>query len=596
MTSAQRRARTALPAAAAALALGGALLGAAPAQASDTSPLPGDRSVRELPTPSQDELRARVDGVRTVLKEGGARKDDTREGDAPENGTSQDADGTGTGAAPDSSPSTVDPKIIGGQDATIAEAPWMVQLYYYDAASDTGFFCGGSLVAPNKVLTAAHCVDGTDWALNGAVIGGTEKLFTSGEGTLVGVARQWVNPDYDDAAINGDVAVLTLNSPLPYRTLQVTTAADTLSYKAGTPATVYGWGRVSSTSQDGADTLQKATVPMRADSSCSTYYGSDFVAGNMVCAGNPASGQDSGTVSPCNGDSGGPLVVNGRIAGVVSWGVVDCVESGAYSVYAKTSTYVGRINPRIDDTDLNFDGRADLLARTTGGELFEYYSRGTSVGGRVSIGDWSGTNLIRQVDLQRDNYVEYMIRTTAGDLWWVHPDYDTGSWQETRIGGGWGVMKSITVPGDLTGDGNADLLAVDASGVMWHYAGRGDGTFNNRLRVGSGWGVLTVTGKGDYTGDGKVDLLARDTSGRLYVYPGRGSSTAPFGTRTYVGRGWNYTAYAATGDVSGDGRADLLARDKDGVLWFYAGRSSATAPFSARVRIGSGWNAFDVFG
>ncbi|MEU0270480.1 trypsin-like serine protease [Streptomyces sp. NPDC006307] len=584
MTSAQRRARIALPAAAAAFALGGALLGGAPAQATDTQPLSGERTVRPLPTSSEAELRARVEGVKSVLKKDGPK---------------EDAGATGEKPAPSgsSSSSTVDPKIISGQPASIAEAPWMVQLYYYDPADGTGFFCGGSLVAPNKVLTAAHCVYGVNWALNGTVVGGTEKLFyTTDEGMAVGVARQWVNPAYNDTTINGDVAVLTLDTPLPYRTLQTTSADDTLSYKAGTPGTVYGWGRISSTSDESAEVLQKATVPMRADSSCSAYFGSHFVAGNMVCAGEPASGQDAGTVSPCNGDSGGPLVVNGRIAGVVSWGVEDCVESGAYGVYAKTSTYTGRINPRIDDTDLNFDGRADLLARTSGGELFEYYSRGTTVGGRASLGDWSGTNLIRQADLQRDNYAEFIVRTTNGDLHWFHPDFAAGEYVATRIGGGWGAMKSITLPGDVTGDAQADLLAVDTAGVMWTYPGRGNGTFGKRVQVGSGWGVLTLTGKGDYTGDGKADLLARDSSGSLYVYPGRGSASAPFGKRTFVGTGWNFTAYAATGDVNGDGRADLFARDKDGVLWFYAGRGSASAPFSPRTKIGSGWNAFNIFG
>ncbi|MFJ8692737.1 trypsin-like serine protease [Streptomyces roseolilacinus] len=590
MTSAQWRARTALPAAAAALALSGAILGAAPAQAADVAPAPVKQNAGKAQAPSKADLLDRVKGSVADVNDGEADTAPAREREAGET--------TGSG--------TKESYIIGGTAAPITEAPWMVQLHYYDdkgtedAADDEGYFCGGSLVAPNKVLTAAHCVYGLDWVTNGAVVAGTDQMPTDVDlhgGRVVGVDRQWISPTYDDATITGgDVAVLTLFEALPYKSLQLTQSGDTASYRDGTSATVYGWGRTSSTSDDGSQTLRKAVVPMRADSTCSSYYGGEFVAGQMACAGNPATGQDAGTVSPCNGDSGGPLVVGGRIAGVVSWGVQDCVEKGAYSVYAKTSTYVGQVNARIDDSDLDFDGRADLIARTSAGEAWEYYSRGTSLGGRVSLGDWSGYNLIRQADLDRDGFQDYLYRTTGGVLKRFHWNGEDG-FVESTIGSGWGAMKNILVPGDMSGDALPDLLAQDNKGYLWLYPGRGNGTFGTRVSVGSGWGVMTITGKGDYTGDGKADMLARDTSGRLWVYPGRGTATATFTNRVLAGTsGWNFTAYAATGDINGDGKADLLARDSAGVMWLYQGRSSSTAPFVPRVKIGSGWNAFNLFG
>lgn len=100
---------------------------------------------------------------------------------------------------------------------------------------------------------------------------------------------------------------------------------------------------------------------------------------------------------------------------------------------------------------------------------------------------------------------------------------------------------------------------------------------------------------GDLTGDGKPDLVARDSAGVLWLYKGTGSATAPYAARVKVGIGWGvYNNLLGPSDLNRDGRGDLIARDTSGVLWFYKGTGSATAPFAARVKVGSGWSIYNL--
>ncbi|MEU9758157.1 serine protease, partial [Streptomyces althioticus] len=342
----RRRRRFAVAAAGAAAAVGAALLSAPAAQASPALPEPNVTPAME--SPSQSELISRV--VKAMAADEAGR--------AKEKASLSTSGKAGSG---------IDAKIIGGTTTTISAAPWMAQLHYYDPYTDEGFFCGGVVVAPTKILTAAHCVKGYNWYLNGAVVTGATQLPSAdGDlhgGTATAVWRQWNNPAYNAATIDNDIALLTLPVPVKATPLRMTTAGDTASYAAGTNARVYGWGRTTSTNNEISEYLKTATLPIQSDATCGAYWGSDYVRGHMVCAGAPATGSDAGTTTACNGDSGGPLVVNNRIVGVVSWGIKDCVEKGAFGVFTKVTNYVGVTYPRIDDTDINGDHRADLWAR-----------------------------------------------------------------------------------------------------------------------------------------------------------------------------------------------------------------------------------------
>jgi trypsin len=222
-------------------------------------------------------------------------------------------------------------EIVGGDRASIADHSYAVFLTTAD-----GFqYCGGTLVDGDKVVTAAHCALGRRPAEIVVVAGREDK--ESDAGVTVAVRDIWVHPGFTDVRSGADVAVLTLTHRLRYKTVDL--ARDKGTYRPGMVGTILGWGRVS---VDGEPSrfLLKARVPMIADADCRASYPA-FRAESMACAGVAAGGVDT-----CQGDSGGPLIVDGRLAGITSWGE-GCAAPGKPGVYTRVAAYARDLAGRI---------------------------------------------------------------------------------------------------------------------------------------------------------------------------------------------------------------------------------------------------------
>ncbi|MCB5166164.1 VCBS repeat-containing protein [Streptomyces bambusae] len=251
--------------------------------------------------------------------------------------------------------------------------------------------------------------------------------------------------------------------------------------------------------------------------------------------------------------------------------------------------------------------RYRLVGRKADGELYDYRGTGKAskpfadvelVGSSLNWNQYSALTRLGPVTVQSTG-PGAVARTKDGVLWFYRMAGHGGIYKDRlRVGAGWNAFNSLTGASDLTGDKKADLLARDTAGTMWLYPGTGVSTapFGAKVKLGAGWNTYAALAGGvDLTGDGKADLLGRDTAGRLWLYAGTGVAAKPFGARAQVGSGWDiYNQLVAPGDLNADGKADVVARDKAGVLWWYAGTGVAAKPYAARVKVGPGWQAYNL--
>jgi GH25 family lysozyme M1 (1,4-beta-N-acetylmuramidase) len=268
-------------------------------------------------------------------------------------------------------------------------------------------------------------------------------------------------------------------------------------------------------------------------------------------------------------------------------------------------------------TDVNGDGRPDLIARNPDGTLVVYPHNATTTIGTGSwalsttVGTgWQEMTALLAADVDGDGRPDLIARTPAGNLV-VYPHnatdtIGTGMWHApaTTVGTGW-ASKTALLVGDVNGDGRPDLIARNPDGTLVVYPHNatstiGTGTWAGAVSVGTGWQGKEALLLGDVDGDGRPEIVARDADGTLVVYPHNATTAIGTGTwhapATSVGTGWQGKDALLLGDVDGDGTLDIIARNAGtGVLVVYPhnpttaiGTGTWHAPATT---VGTGWGA-----
>jgi hypothetical protein len=246
---------------------------------------------------------------------------------------------------------------------------------------------------------------------------------------------------------------------------------------------------------------------------------------------------------------------------------------------------------------------ADLVATKPDGSMWLF--RNTGVAGqpfgaavRVATSGWGAFNLLATGDVNGDGIADLLARRTDGSLW-LWRSVGTGPFMPAGVIGtsGWQAFDKLAA-GDVDGDGNTDLLATKPAGSLWYYRNNGDPThpYSGGVVIGaSGWQGFDRMLAGDVTGDGRADLVLTKPDGTLWLYVNTGSATRPFSTGVLIGSGgWQGFDQLALGDVNGDGLADLIATKADGTLWFYRNLHNPAHPFGGSVMLGtSNWQSAD---
>merc|ERR1719351_417846 len=198
-------------------------------------------------------------------------------------------------------------RIVGGVETEVNEWPWQAGMVWSGSSS---VFCGATVISDEWILTASHCVDGTNPA-EIQVLLGEHDYWDSGESSMtrMDISEIIMHGDYDSNTVDQDFALLKMARKLDWSANENIRPACLPSAGAGDydqwMSTVTGWGTTSSGGST-SNVLPEVDVKVISNSECNGAYGG--ITNNMLCA---ADASGNGGSDACQGDSGGPLVACG---------------------------------------------------------------------------------------------------------------------------------------------------------------------------------------------------------------------------------------------------------------------------------------------
>lgn len=241
-----------------------------------------------------------------------------------------------------------DSRIVNGVDSILGQWPWQASLQYKGQSGTYGHICGGSLIAREWVLTAAHCVEFDRNTRNFRIVLGEHVLSSDHEAEqTLDVSDIIIHEQYDGSAngIPNDIALIRLSesadtSSSGIETVSIPTATNK-EFTSSDRCYISGWGKTSADS-GAADVLQHVQIEVMSNANCNWQWLFQTILPSHICVG-------GGAESACNGDSGGPLVCQKDekyiLAGVTSWGSSNCQNMP--NVYTRVSEYLDWMDSKM---------------------------------------------------------------------------------------------------------------------------------------------------------------------------------------------------------------------------------------------------------